>query len=152
MRASFRIFLAVGAILVAAPASNAFAGDFFDSVIDLFSPIFMEWHRSPVSIREGDPIFGIAAEPVTPSLAKELKLKRRAGLLVRGVVLNTPAYKMGIVQGDVVLSLDRRSLASLADLHAAVLASHDDYSTVTVWRNGGETVLELHAVRYLVHN
>ena len=155
MRNSLRIILAVGALLLAAPVSNAFAGEdknFFDNVVDLFRPIFMEWHRSPVSIHTGDPVFGIAAAPVTPDQAKRWKLHHRYGLLVEGVVANTPAHKMGVVKGDIVLTLDNRPLASLQDLHDAVLASNDEFSTATVWRNGTEAVLELHAVRYLVHN
>ena len=156
MTKAFRTLAAVAALFLAAPASDAFAdvGGFFDAVVDLFKPIFMELHmqRSPVSRHQGDPAFGIAAAPVTPEMAKKLKLKRHAGLYVQGVVVDTPAYKMGVVQGDVMLSLDHRPLANLADLHDAVAASREEFTTATLWRNGGEITLELSAVRYLVHN
>ena len=156
MARTFRILAAVAALLLAVPASDAFAdvGGFFDAVVDLFKPIFMELHmqRSPISRHEGDPAFGIAAVPVTPEMARKLKLKHRAGLYVQGVVMDTPAFKMGILQGDVVLSLDNRPLANLTDLHDAVAASRDEFTTATLWRNGGEITLELSAARYLVHN
>jgi len=67
---------------------------------------------------------GVAVEPVTPAIAKDLGLKDARGLVVRRVEDGSPAANAGIRSGDVILEVDRQpvkdvtTLKRLVDKHA----------------------------------
>ncbi len=61
--------------------------------------------------------------PVSPGSATALKIDSDRGLIVRSVLAGGAAAKAGIVEGDVLLSVDGAPVNSLADLTAAVNAA-----------------------------
>lgn len=65
---------------------------------------------------------------VSPGSATALKVGSDRGLIVRSVLAGGTAAKAGIVEGDVLLSVDRTPVNSLADLTAAVNAAAPHHS------------------------
>ena len=59
---------------------------------------------------------GVAVEPVTPAIARELGLKEAKGLVVKRVEEGSPAATAGIRPGDVILEVDRRPVKDVATL------------------------------------
>jgi len=65
-------------------------------------------------VRRGS--LGIAVQTLTPDLADALGAKSQRGVVVSRVLRGSPAEAAGIVPGDVVLSLDRRSVREAKSL------------------------------------
>jgi len=59
---------------------------------------------------------GVAVEPVTPAVARELGLKEPRGVVVRRVEDGSPAANAGIRPGDVILEVDRQPVKDVAAL------------------------------------
>ncbi len=53
---------------------------------------------------------GVVIQPVTPSLARSLKLKEARGALVADVVPDSPAARAGLKQGDVITHVQGRKI------------------------------------------
>src|SRR5271165_7437133 len=71
---------------------------------------------------------GAVFHPVSPGSATALKIDSDRGLIVRSVLAGGAAAKAGIVEGDVLLSVDGTPVNSLADLTAAVNAAAPHHS------------------------
>ena len=64
---------------------------------------------------------GVAVEPVTPAIAKELGLKDgNSGVVVRRVEDGSPAANAGIQPGDVILEVDHQPVKDVAGLKSLV--------------------------------
>ena len=63
---------------------------------------------------------GVQIQEVTPEIAKSLHLPKAEGALVADVTPDGPAQKIGIKQGDVILSYDGHEIDKLRDLPLAV--------------------------------
>jgi serine protease Do len=59
---------------------------------------------------------GVAVEPVTPAVAKDLGLKSARGVVVRRVEDGSRAANAGIQTGDVILEVDRQPVKDVAGL------------------------------------
>jgi serine protease Do len=66
---------------------------------------------------------GIAARPVTPEMARSLKLPEGQGLLVERVEEGSRAQNAGVTPGDVIVEVNRTPVSSVRTLQAA-LAKH----------------------------
>jgi serine protease Do len=66
---------------------------------------------------EGGGKLGIAVQPLTPEIARQLGLRSNvAGLLVRDVAPDGPAAEAGVQPGDVIVEVNRQPVRSTADL------------------------------------
>jgi serine protease Do len=63
---------------------------------------------------------GVSIQPVTPGLAKSLKLSEPTGALVSGVTEDSPAAKAGLKPGDVILEFNGERVARADRLPNAV--------------------------------
>ena len=80
---------------------------------------------------------GVSIQPVTPELAKALKLSKEEGALVAQVLPDSPAQKAGLQAGDVIVEYDGHAIAKAADLPRLVAGTPIGQSaTVKVLRDG----------------
>jgi serine protease Do len=85
---------------------------------------------------------GVQIQEVTPELAKSLGLSKPEGALVADVTPNGPAQKIGIKQGDVIVSFDGHEVEKLRDLPLMVAETPvGQTANVKVWRDGKEVSL-----------
>jgi serine protease Do len=63
---------------------------------------------------------GLAVEPVTPEVARQLGLKEPRGVVVKRVEDGSPAANAGIRPGDVILEVDRQPVKDVATLRQLV--------------------------------
>ncbi len=63
---------------------------------------------------------GVAVEPVTPAVARELGLKDAKGVVVKRVEDGSPAANAGIQPGDVILEVDRQPVKDVSALRQLV--------------------------------
>ncbi len=63
---------------------------------------------------------GLAVQPLTPALAKQLGVPDQNGLVVAGVMDGSPAAEAGIQPGDVIVEVNRRPVKTVADLRQAL--------------------------------
>ncbi len=89
--------------------------------------------------------FGMDIEPITPDIARELRLPSgKGGAIVSRVGRASPASNAGVVQGDVILTVNRKPVSNVSQVKRA-LDEAPSGSTVfmVVWRAGQETFLTL---------
>jgi serine protease Do len=65
---------------------------------------------------------GLAVQPLTPALAKQLGLLDTSGLVVAGVKDGSPAAEAGIQPGDVIVQVNRKPTRTVAELRQALAA------------------------------
>ena len=63
---------------------------------------------------------GLAVQPLTPALAKQLGVPETRGLVVAGVKDGSPAAEAGIQPGDVIVKVNRKPVKTVADLRQAL--------------------------------
>ena len=74
----------------------------------------------PAAAADSQGYLGVRLQELTPSMAKALQLGDRAGVLVNEVVADSPAEKAGLLDGDVILEVDGKSVSGHAALTGAV--------------------------------
>jgi serine protease Do len=80
---------------------------------------------------------GLAVEPLTPDLARELGLKNARGVVVRDVDESGPAAAAGLQVGDVVVEVDHRPIKSVDELKQAVDRHQGGPLLFLIQREGG---------------
>ena len=87
---------------------------------------------------------GVSIQPITPELAKNMKLKDTKGALVADVTKGSPAEAAGIHRGDVIVSFDGKAVAESGHLPALVAATAVDQAVpVKIVRDGAEQVVSV---------
>jgi serine protease Do len=87
---------------------------------------------------------GVMIQPVTPDLAKAMKLKRHEGALVGDVTADSPAAKAGLRAGDVIVAYGDQPIADPRQLRLRVSQSKPGTSVpVTLVRKGEEQRVEV---------
>jgi serine protease Do len=86
---------------------------------------------------------GLALQPVTPALAKELGLTAATGLYVAEVEPDGPAADAGIRPGDVIEQVNRKPVTDVAELRAAVKGAGGKPTLVLVTRKGDSLFLTI---------
>jgi serine protease Do len=86
---------------------------------------------------------GMAVQPVTPEIARELDLKEPSGVVVSRVDPSSAAGQAGIERGDVIVEVDRKPVKSLEDFERATAAAKGKSVLFRVQRNGGSVYIAL---------
>jgi membrane-associated protease RseP (regulator of RpoE activity) len=68
----------------------------------------------------GRPTLGISGDELTTQLATYFGVKQGKGVLVREVVVGSPAAKAGLKAGDVIVAVDGKSVATVTELRQAL--------------------------------
>jgi serine protease Do len=88
---------------------------------------------------------GVSAQPVTPDLAAALGLSEPIGALINGITKGSPADKVGLRRGDVIVELDGKKILDASELPRMVAFGHIGKTvTLKVMRKG--TPVEIKAV------
>lgn len=77
---------------------------------------------------------GLAVQPLTPALAKQLGVPDTGGLVVAGVKDGSPAAEAGIQSGDVIVQVNRKPTRTVAEFRQALAAQ----------KPGEPTLLQIH--------
>ncbi|MGH7004542.1 MAG: Do family serine endopeptidase, partial [Alphaproteobacteria bacterium] len=86
---------------------------------------------------------GVRIQSVTDDLAKALGLKKAEGALVAQIEDGSPAAAAGLKAGDVILSVEDKSVANSRELARLVANLQDGQSAkLVIWRNGKEMTVE----------
>ena len=87
---------------------------------------------------------GVGIQDVSQDLAKAFKLKSTKGSLITGVMQDTPAQKAGILKGDVVISINDKSIRNSNDLRN-IIANAGAYAAIEMEliRNGENIRIKL---------
>ncbi len=85
---------------------------------------------------------GVIAEDLTPALARVLGLETLDGAVVTRVLPGSAAAQAGIEPGDVISTLDAKTVADAADLHTRVASLHaGEIADLLVLRGGKHLTL-----------
>jgi membrane-associated protease RseP (regulator of RpoE activity) len=79
---------------------------------------------------------GIELIPAFPALVTQLHLPQHQGIVIQGVVPDSPAAKAGLAQYDVVLKADDKEIGDVSDLLKAVDAAKDKEMKLEIIRDG----------------
>jgi serine protease Do len=103
-----------------------------------------ETAQNEASPSGGGATLGLAVQPLTPALAKELGIDDTHGVVVRGVEDGSPAASADFRPGDVIVELDHHPIKSVEDLRRD-LSTHEKGAPVLalVHRNGGALYLAI---------
>jgi len=101
-------------------------------------------------IQHGRPLrgwLGIEAQPITPAIAKSLKLEDTKGVIVSGVMRDGPSHKAGLQPGDVITEIDGKVINDASDALVAI-SSHRPGAKVVlkVYREGSYLQLTVTAI------
>jgi serine protease Do len=87
---------------------------------------------------------GVSIQPITPELAKSMKLKDTKGALVADVTKGSPAEAAGIHRGDVIVNFDGNAVGESGHLPALVAATPVERAVpVKIVRDGTEQVVSV---------
>jgi len=90
---------------------------------------------------------GVGAQGITPELAAGLGLPRDSGVIVSDLEPGGPAEKAGVRRGDMIDSIDGRSVDVLPDLTSMLYRGGDVRLSLRVTRDGVPLELEVYARR-----
>lgn len=88
---------------------------------------------------------GIEARAITPELARSLGLLDTRGVLVVGILRDGPAHQAGLQPGDVILTIDDKTIAEAADALLAI-SSRKPGSRIKLHITRNDIELDLEAV------
>jgi serine protease Do len=102
----------------------------------------VEQLRQTGSVKRG--WLGVSIQPVTEAIAQALGLPGEGGAIVASVEPDSPADKAGIESGDVILSVDDRTVEGPRELARIVAGLNSGKSTeMVVWRQGDKRTLSV---------
>jgi len=73
---------------------------------------------------------GLELQDLSPQLAESFGLIDRTGVLVAGVVRNSPAYKAGIRPGDIILNYDNEAIRNAKSIKNEIASSKPNVEVV----------------------
>jgi Do/DeqQ family serine protease len=96
-----------------------------------------ETEKEPEKSAEGGKL-GLDLQPLTPEMAKRLKIPDTRGMLITGVDPNGAAAEKGVQRGDVLMEVNRQEVETFEDVKSALEKSGDRPVLLLISR-GGQT-------------
>lgn len=87
--------------------------------------------------------YGLAVEPLTPDVARQLGVQNATGLVVSDVAPGSAASDAGIRSGDVIQQVNRRPVKSVTELQEALKESGTRPALVLINRQGSDLYVAL---------
>ncbi len=96
---------------------------------------------------------GIVLQNIDAKLAHYLQIPGKKGVVVRGIERLSPAEKADIVEGDIILSVNKKPIGSL-DEYAAILKeiSAGHVLEMIIWRDGNKKSFKIKTEIYPIEN
>lgn len=92
----------------------------------------------PDTTLHADRRLGLTVQELDPDLAESLGASGVTGVLVSSVLRGGPAERAGVKRGDIVRAMDGKPVLTLAAFRDV---ADSGATSLTVWREGGETTL-----------
>jgi len=90
------------------------------------------------------PWIGLIIQNLDTRLAQYLKVPENKGVLVKEVAKNSPSYKAGIHEGDIIISMETRKILSINDYKTALRSfSAGETIKINLWRNSKKTTVSV---------
>ena len=87
---------------------------------------------------------GVEPQDITPELAESFNLKKSSGAIIAGVLRGGPADKAGMQPGDILVSVEGKPVADMADmLNQIAQLTPGKKATIVVLRRNQETTLNV---------
>ncbi|MBN2427348.1 MAG: Do family serine endopeptidase [Deltaproteobacteria bacterium] len=87
---------------------------------------------------------GVRIQALTVDLASSFGIEKKQGVLVSGIISNSPAKEAGVLRGDIILSIDGKAVADVGEfklLVANIPAGKE--VLLVVWRQGASKNLKV---------
>ena len=82
------------------------------------------------------PWIGVTVQNIDKKLARYLNYPGKNGVLVKAVEKSSPANKAGIRNGDIIISINNKTIHSFEDYHTAMRGfAAGDLLNISIWRN-----------------
>jgi Do/DeqQ family serine protease len=91
--------------------------------------------RNTTTLEGNHPFTGAKVENLSPAVAEELRIPDTSGVVVRETLSYSPARRIGLRPGDIIVEINDRRIASIEDMQG-VLRRGRDYWALTVKRGG----------------
>jgi serine protease Do len=132
--------LLIGVNAAIASPTGVFAGYSFAVPVNIVEKVVKDI-REFGEVRRG--LLGVNIRDINPQLAEEAKLDDLSGAYVESVVAGTPAEKLGLQKGDVIIEFEGREINTAGELQEMVsLKRPGEEISITYRRNGKEVETE----------
>jgi len=88
------------------------------------------------SSNESSEHLGLVVRDITSIVASQLGLNSTDGVVIMDVAAKSPAERIGLQEGDVILEVEHLTVASVEDWNAAIEEVGEQGVTLTIWRDG----------------
>jgi len=96
---------------------------------------------------------GIILQNIDAKLAHYLQIPEKGGVVVKEIEHLGPAEKSGIIEGDIILSLNQQPVTSLDDFTVIMKEiSAGQYIEVIIWKNGEKKPFKIKTEAYPIEN
>lgn len=102
------------------PRTNGFNVQVPEVHVGPMNPYVFDFRGFNFPFDGGRPSLGISGDELTTQLASYFGVKQGKGVLVREVVVGSPAAKAGLKAGDVIVAVDGKGVATVTELRQAL--------------------------------
>jgi membrane-associated protease RseP (regulator of RpoE activity) len=130
------------ALMMLCPLSYLFAAD-----DELDNVLLATDEPVPIQPATSDYWLGIECHPVMPDMRAQLNLPENQGIVVEGIVPDSPAAKAGLAKSDVILKVNDKKLADVLELVQTVNTVKDKEMKLEIIRDGQPKTLTITPVK-----